>query len=167
MKISLLIALLGLASSFTSCATGDHGTSNWTPANGEGIGSDYDSVYQATGVRPGRFHERLACPCCCGTRIHQGFPLWSLARSPRVHSIGKTPVEDNSTSLPPSARLLSHYFVYILILPDPKKDRLARSIISRPFREFYLADHHRLDPVATPHFGSGQSLVPPVASSHR
>jgi hypothetical protein len=24
----------------------------WKPANGEGIGSDYDSVYQATGVRP-------------------------------------------------------------------------------------------------------------------
>jgi hypothetical protein len=52
MKIRLLIALLGLVSSFASCATGDRGTSRWKPANAEGIGSDYDSVYQATGVRP-------------------------------------------------------------------------------------------------------------------
>jgi hypothetical protein len=52
MKIRLLIALFVLAGSFTSCATGDYGTSNWKPANGEGIGSDYDAVYQATGVRP-------------------------------------------------------------------------------------------------------------------
>jgi hypothetical protein len=52
MKMGLLVALLGLLSSFTSCTTGDHGTSTWKPANGEGVGSDYDSVYQATGVRP-------------------------------------------------------------------------------------------------------------------
>jgi hypothetical protein len=52
MKTRLLLALVGLAGSFTSCATGDHGASTWKPANGEGIGSDYDSVYQATGVRP-------------------------------------------------------------------------------------------------------------------
>ena len=52
MKIRLVVALVGLAISFTSCTTGDHGTSTWKPANGEGIGSDYDSVYQATGVRP-------------------------------------------------------------------------------------------------------------------
>jgi len=51
MKTRLVIALVGLAISFTSCTTGDHGTS-WKSANGEGIGSDYDSVYQATGVRP-------------------------------------------------------------------------------------------------------------------
>jgi hypothetical protein len=51
MKIRLVIALVGLEISFTSCTTGDHGTSTWKSANGEGIGSDYDSVYQATGVR--------------------------------------------------------------------------------------------------------------------
>jgi hypothetical protein len=52
MKMRLLIAFLGLVSSFTDNTTGDRRTSTWQPANEEGIGSDYDSVYQATGVRP-------------------------------------------------------------------------------------------------------------------
>ena len=56
--------------------------------------------------------------------------------------------------------LLPHHFLRILVLPDSKKDRLTETVIPRPFREFYLADHHRLDPMATLHFGSGQSLVP-------
>jgi hypothetical protein len=52
MKIRLVVVLVGMAIGFMSCTTGDHRTSTWKPANGEGIGSDYDSVYQATGVRP-------------------------------------------------------------------------------------------------------------------
>ena len=52
MKNRLVVAIAGLVISFAGCTTGDHGTSTWKPANGEGIGSDYDSVYQATGVRP-------------------------------------------------------------------------------------------------------------------
>ena len=47
------------------------------------------------------------------------------------------------------------------------KNRLSESVIPRPFREFYLADHHRLDPVTPPHFSGGQSLVPTVPASRR
>jgi hypothetical protein len=49
MKICLLLALVGLVISFTSCTTGNQGTSTWKPASAE---PDYDTVYQATGVRP-------------------------------------------------------------------------------------------------------------------
>ena len=45
--------------------------------------------------------------------------------------------------------------------------RLTQSIISRPFREFDLADHHRFDPMATCHFGSSQPLIPPASASRR
>ena len=51
-------------------------------------------------------------------------------------------------------------FICILVFPDSKKHWLAETVIPRPFREFYLADHHRLNPVATLHFDGSQSLVP-------
>jgi hypothetical protein len=40
-----------------------------------------------------------------------------------------------------------------------KKNRLAETVIPRPFREFYLANHRRFDLMATSHFGSSQTLV--------
>ena len=58
-------------------------------------------------------------------------------------------------------------FLRILVFPDSKKDRLTETVIPRPLREFYLADHHRLDPMAPLHFGSGQSLVPTAPASRR
>jgi hypothetical protein len=57
-------------------------------------------------------------------------------------------------------RSLPHHFHRILVFSDPKKDRLSETVIPRPLRKFYLADHYRLDPVTTLHFGSGQSLIP-------
>ena len=63
--------------------------------------------------------------------------------------------------------MLSHHFVRILIFPDPEKHRLSETVIPCPLREFYLADHHRFDPVAPPDFSGGKSLVPPIAASRR
>jgi hypothetical protein len=60
-----------------------------------------------------------------------------------------------------------HHFVRILIFPNTKKDRLSESVISCPFRKFYLAHHHRLDPVTPFHFGSSQSLAPTIPASRR
>jgi hypothetical protein len=37
----------------------------------------------------------------------------------------------------------------------------------RKLRELYLADHHRRNPVATLHFGSGHPLIPTVPTSRR
>jgi len=56
-------------------------------------------------------------------------------------------------------------FIRILLFPDSEKDWLTETIIPRPLRKFYLADHHRLDPMATFHFGSSQSLVPTVTTN--
>ena len=59
-----------------------------------------------------------------------------------------------------SHRLLPQHFLRILILPDSEKDLLPETVIPRPLCEFYLADHHRLDPMATLHLSSSQPLVP-------
>ena len=59
------------------------------------------------------------------------------------------------------------YNTSILVFPDSEKDWLTETIIPRPLREFYLADHHRFDPMATLHFGSSQPLVPAAPSSGR
>ena len=67
----------------------------------------------------------------------------------------------------PLARLLPNHFIGILVFPDPEKDRLSESVIPCPFREFDLADHHRLDPMATSHFSSGQTLVPTASANRR
>jgi hypothetical protein len=67
----------------------------------------------------------------------------------------------------PLARLFLNHFRRTLIFPDSKKNRLSETVIPRPLREFYLTDHHRLDPVAPLHFGGGQSLVPTVSASRR
>ena|SRR5208283_5432874 len=45
--------------------------------------------------------------------------------------------------------LLPSHFARILVFSDSKKDRLAETVIPRPFREFYLANHRRFDPMAT------------------
>ena len=50
---------------------------------------------------------------------------------------------------------------------DSKKNRLTETVITRPFREFYLADQCRFDPAAPFHFGSSQSLVPATPASRR
>ena len=64
-------------------------------------------------------------------------------------------------------RLLPHHLVRIFIFPDPKKDRLAKTVITCPLRKLYLADHCRFNPTATLHFGSSQPLVPTVPASCR
>ena len=63
--------------------------------------------------------------------------------------------------------LLPNHFVRILVFPDSEKDRLTETVIPRPLREFYLADHRRFDPMTTLHFGSGQPLVPTAPTSCR
>ena len=63
--------------------------------------------------------------------------------------------------------LLPNHLIRSLVLPNTKKDRLAETIIPRPLRILYLADHHRFDPTATLHFGSGQPLVPPTSANRR
>jgi hypothetical protein len=53
MRIHLLVAIVGLAISFTSCTTGETWAPihyNGNPSGASGPGSDYDSVYQATGA---------------------------------------------------------------------------------------------------------------------
>ena len=44
---------------------------------------------------------------------------------------------------------------------------MTKTVIPCPLREFYLADHHRFDPMATFHFGGGQPLVPTASASCR
>jgi hypothetical protein len=53
MKIRLVVALVGLAISFTSCTTGDTWAPthyNGNPSGASGPAADYDSVYQASGA---------------------------------------------------------------------------------------------------------------------
>ena len=59
------------------------------------------------------------------------------------------------------------HFVRILVSPDSEKDWPTETIIPRSLREFYLAEDHRFEPMATPHFGSGQPLVPTAPTSRR
>ena len=49
--------------------------------------------------------------------------------------------------------LLPNHFVRILIFSDSEKNWLTEAIIPGPLREFDLADHSRLHPMATFHFG--------------
>ena len=55
----------------------------------------------------------------------------------------------------PHALSFPNHVVCILVFSNSEKDRLTKTIIPRPFREFYLADHHRLSPMAAFHFGGG------------
>src|ERR1700676_4471241 len=64
-------------------------------------------------------------------------------------------------------RLLSNHVTRSLVFPDSEKDWLTETVIPRPLREFYLADHRRFNPMATLHFGSGQPLVPPAPTDCR
>ena len=50
-------------------------------------------------------------------------------------------------------RFLPNHLLRILVFSESKKDWLPETIISRPFCEFYLADHFRFHPMATFHFG--------------
>jgi len=43
----------------------------------------------------------------------------------------------------------------VLVLPDPEKHRLTKSVIACPLCEFDLAEHFRLHPMTTFHVGSG------------
>ena len=45
-----------------------------------------------------------------------------------------------------------------------EKYRLTESVVPSALREFFLTDHHRLDPTATFHLGGGQSLVQTIPS---
>ena len=63
--------------------------------------------------------------------------------------------------------LLPNNLARTLVLSQTEKDRLAQSIIPRPFREFYPANHHRLYPVASLQFGGRQALVPPATAGSR
>ena len=65
------------------------------------------------------------------------------------------------------ARPFPNHLIRLLVLPDPKKDRLSESIIPRPFRKFNLANHHRLDPVATRRDRATSSPAPSKPKHHR
>jgi hypothetical protein len=80
---------------------------------------------------------------------------------------GKHEPQAKSTSRPLLVCLLSDHSLRILVLRDSKKNRLAKTVISCPLREFYLADHHWLDPVASLHLGSTQPTVPFTPTSRR
>jgi hypothetical protein len=62
---------------------------------------------------------------------------------------------------------LPNNFARIPAFLGSEKDGVTETMISGPLRELYLADHHRLDPMATPHFGSGQPLVPSATANCR
>ncbi len=53
------------------------------------------------------------------------------------------------------AFLLTDHFGRILVFPEAEKHRLTEPIVSRPFREFDLTNHRRLNPNTTPHFCGG------------
>jgi hypothetical protein len=76
-------------------------------------------------------------------------------------------VEDKPTSWPSLTCLFPHHFIRLLIFSSPKKDRLAETVIPRPLREIYLANHHRLDPVTPFHFSGGQSLIATTSTGGR
>src|SRR5271166_3552485 len=65
------------------------------------------------------------------------------------------------------AYLLPNHFVRLLVFPESHKNRLTQTIIPRPLRKFYLADHHRFDQTATLHFRGSQSSVPTTPTSRR
>src|SRR5271166_6456682 len=62
------------------------------------------------------------------------------------------------------ACLLPNDFARILVFPNSEKDWMPKVIISDPLCEFDLADHRRFNPMTTLHFGSGQPMIPTVAS---
>src|SRR6266478_393974 len=51
--------------------------------------------------------------------------------------------------------LLPHDFARLLVFSESKKDRLTKPIITSPLSEFDLANHYRLNPVATSHLTAG------------
>jgi hypothetical protein len=53
----------------------------------------------------------------------------------------------------------------VLVFPKSEKDRVTKTIITSPFRKFDLANNRRLNPTATLHLRSGQSLVPTTSTS--
>jgi hypothetical protein len=50
---------------------------------------------------------------------------------------------------------LAHDFARLIVFPESEKDRLTKAIIARPFSEFDLANHYRLNPMATSHLSGG------------
>jgi len=65
------------------------------------------------------------------------------------------------------ACLFPNHFLLFLVSPATEKDWLTETIIPRPLRKFYLADHRRFDPMAPLHFGSSQTLVPAATTNCR
>ena len=51
--------------------------------------------------------------------------------------------------------MLPDHFGRVLVFPESEKDRLTKAIIPGPFGEFDLADHNRLNPMATSHLSGG------------
>jgi hypothetical protein len=57
--------------------------------------------------------------------------------------------------------------VRIFVCPDSEKNRVTKTIVSRPLSEFHLADDYRFNPFAPLHFGSSQTLIPTAPTSCR
>ena len=51
--------------------------------------------------------------------------------------------------------LLPHDFARLLVFPESEKDRLTKAVITSPLSEFDLANHYRLNPMATSHLSGG------------
>jgi hypothetical protein len=69
-----------------------------------------------------------------------------------------------SLALRSLACLFPNHIGWALVFADSEKDRMPKTIISGPLCEFHLADHRRSNPMTTLHFGSGQPMIPKVAS---
>jgi len=57
-------------------------------------------------------------------------------------------------------KVFANNFLCVFVFTEPKKDRLAQSLITRPLGELDLTDHLRFHPVAEPHLRSGNALAP-------
>jgi hypothetical protein len=73
-------------------------------------------------------------------------PLVSPRSTGKIRKTFCTALSGSHDGCTPLACLFPSDFVRFLIFPNPEKDRLANAVVSRPFREFDLADHHRLNP---------------------
>src|SRR5271165_1675819 len=51
--------------------------------------------------------------------------------------------------------LIPHDFARLLVFSKSQKDRLTKAVIAPPLSEFDLANHYRLNPVATSHLSGG------------
>jgi hypothetical protein len=95
------------------------------------------------------------------------FPRWNAINWRTATRDLEFPEVAFATKIGLLALILPNHFARILVFPDSEKNRLTETIIPGPLTKFHLADHFRFDPMATFHFGGGQSLVPTAMTSCR